>query len=295
MIIGHKKQIQNIENQIKNNKLFHAYLFVGERHLGKTTIAKFIAEKLQGSSSKLDLIEILGRSESIKIKDIKILINKVQKTKQSNYKIIIIQNIERLTLAAANSFLKTLEEPPEKTIFFLTTENLSSILQTITSRVRIINFYKVDNKEIQTALETLNLKQIQTEGKPGLAIKLAKNEELQEKYKQIQEKIEDLLKEKNIVDRFKYIEELTLDEDNAIEIFLNKLKERLRQDLIQDKKISESILNNQKNKIQTAKSHKFTSNKEQTIKKLLKIEETGILIGQNINTKLALENLMLEI
>lgn len=143
-------------NVIETGRLGSAYLFLGDNEDYKRKICRFLASflnctaearpcfrcltcRLINKGRHPDVLEFYPEPDSIKIEQIKVVQNKVAlKSYLSPYKIVIINQIDRLTQEAANSFLKVLEEPPLKTVFFLTTNKLYNVLATIQSRVQKI-------------------------------------------------------------------------------------------------------------------------------------------------------------
>ena len=129
-IIGHEKQLSQLENDISSGSLSHAYLLAGPNSVGKHTVAKKMAGILQCENdfchkcntciqvehgSHVDTLVFKDDKNSLKILEVRGLLEKAMMTAQARYKIFIIQSIERMTTEAANSFLKVLEEPPPRT------------------------------------------------------------------------------------------------------------------------------------------------------------------------------------
>jgi DNA polymerase-3 subunit delta' len=292
-IIGHEKQLKQIENDIESGNLSHAYLLVGSNSIGKHTVAKKMAGILQCENnfchecgtciqvqkgSHLDTIELNDDGESIKIESVRNLIDRLSMTRQSKYKIVLIQSLERMTTEAANSFLKILEEPPPRTIFILTTNDIRLLLPTIVSRVRVVKFNPVSAAYLTKKLRELYpdydeeaIKQVSlfSLGRTGKAIHLMESPEALADYIKVYHDVQNFLDHKNIVDRFAYVEEMAVDSDK-IDSFFNILKHVLRSKVLEG----------------DAKSAKY-------INTLSKIDEAGILLKKNINPRLVLENLML--
>lgn len=294
-IIGHEKQLERIEEDIRSDNLAHAYLLVGPNSVGKSTVAKKLAGILQCENDfchkcknciqtekgcHIDICELVDDKESIKIGTMRKIIEHLAMTRQSKYKILLIQRLERMTIEAANSFLKTLEEPPENTVFIMTTNNVSLILPTIISRVRTIRFNNVSYSYLSKKLvelypncdeETLNRVNLFSTGKTGRAVQLMENPEVLAEYMHLYNVVQVFLKNKNVVDRFSFVKNLT-EEPAQIEVFLNILLHVLRSKVLEgsDKTASE-------------------------INMLLKIREAGMLLKKNVNTRLVLENLMLSL
>ena len=291
-IIGHEKQLELLESDINSGKLAHAYLLAGPNSVGKHTVAKKLAGILQcendfchtcatckqvESGNHIDTIELRDNKESIKIEDVRKIIERCNMTGQSQYKVFLIQGVERMTTEASNSFLKVLEEPPERTVFVLTTNNVRALLPTIVSRVRSMNFHHVSTKYLEAKLKSLypdrdekTIKQVSlfSLGKTGKALHLMENPESLAQYFEVYHDVQNFLERKNIVDRFSYVDEISEDK-RQIDLFLNILMHVLRSRVLEGREV------------------------DRHLNTLSKIEETGILLKKNINTRLALENLML--
>lgn len=294
-IIGHQKQLLRLEKDIESDNIAHAYLLLGPNSVGKYSVARKIAGILQCKNDfchvcndclqvekggHLDTIEMRDEGESIKIAEIREIIDRVSMTRQSNYKIVLIQSIERMTIPAANSFLKMLEEPPERTVFIMTSNNIREVLPTIISRVRSMKFHGFSDhflaeelkKEFPDAEEkTIKHASLFALGKAGKALNLVSQPEHLAEYMEVYNHVENFLSGGEIADRFSYVESIVEDK-KKIELFLSLLLNVIRSRLLDLGKDSEKY-----------------------IKLLSKIQETGILLGKNANARLALENLMLEL
>lgn len=170
-IIGHKRQLDFLENALKKGKLAHAYTFAGPDSVGKKTVALRMAQELLSGEGKIhpDLLEIDG-GEGIKIEQVRELVYKLSlKPYQGKYKVAIIDGAENLTTEAANALLKTLEEAKSGTIIFLITSNPNRLPKTILSRTQKISFGLVAGEEYK-----------KFGGKPGLARKSANDPEFLE-------------------------------------------------------------------------------------------------------------------
>ena len=141
-IIGHHKQLKYFTQLQETGNLHHAYLLVGPEHVGKTTLAKhIIASILKTSLEKLaihpDFLQVERIDEDGKLKrDITVehieqVVSKVARSPiAGKHNIILIENADKMNPYAANSLLKTLEEPSTPTLFFLLTNNEEKLLPT---------------------------------------------------------------------------------------------------------------------------------------------------------------------
>lgn len=136
-----KAVVKILENQIATNTIKHGYLFVGAAGTGKTTSARIFADMINKSFG--EPIELDAASNN-SVDDIRRITEEAQtKSLDSEYKVFIIDECHMLSNAAWNAFLKTLEEPPVKSIFILCTTNPEKIPATILSRVQRYNFQRI--------------------------------------------------------------------------------------------------------------------------------------------------------
>ena len=157
-VIGQDFIVKTLKNQIKTNKLTHAYLFCGPRGTGKTSTAKIFAKAVNCthtmdgnpcgmcaecvalSESNTDIVEIDAASNN-RVEEIRDLREKVQYAPLiSKYKVYIIDEVHMLTDSAFNALLKTLEEPPKHVIFILATTEIHKLPATILSRLTRFDF-----------------------------------------------------------------------------------------------------------------------------------------------------------
>ncbi|MGN0819963.1 MAG: DNA polymerase III subunit gamma/tau [Christensenellaceae bacterium] len=157
-LIGQEVVVKALVNQIKTDKVGHAYLFCGARGTGKTTVAKIFAraincERKNGSPcgecdtckkledpSNLDIVEMDAASNN-KVENVREIRDKVQYPPVSGrYKVYIIDEVHMLTTEAFNALLKTLEEPPKHAVFILATTEPHKLPQTILSRCMRFDF-----------------------------------------------------------------------------------------------------------------------------------------------------------
>lgn len=141
--MGQDHIVDVLKSSVEANKVSHAYLFVGSRGTGKTTLARIFAESIGVSGS--DLYEIDAASNR-GIDDIKELRDGVRVLPfDSKYKIYIIDEVHMLSKDAWGALLKTLEEPPKHVIFIMATTELHKVPETIISRCQVFTFKKASD------------------------------------------------------------------------------------------------------------------------------------------------------
>lgn len=139
-VLGQDHITKVLESSVKGNKVSHAYLFVGSRGTGKTSVARIFANEIGVSAN--DLYEIDAASNR-GIEDIKLLRDGVRVLPfDSKYKVYIIDEVHMLSKDAWGALLKTLEEPPAHVIFILATTEFHKVPETIISRCQVFTFKK---------------------------------------------------------------------------------------------------------------------------------------------------------
>ena len=148
-VVGQEQVTNSLAAALKQEKIGHAYLFIGPRGCGKTSVARILAHEVNGFKYELeddyvDIIEIDGASNR-GIDNIRELREKAAIAPTSGkYKIYIIDEVHMLTKEAFNALLKTLEEPPKHVIFIMATTDAHKVPVTITSRAQSYVFKLAD-------------------------------------------------------------------------------------------------------------------------------------------------------
>jgi DNA polymerase-3 subunit gamma/tau len=170
-VVGQEHVVRTLSNAIEQDKVHHAYLFVGSRGTGKTSMAKILAASLNcehgptiqpcgtcescvtiASASSLDVIEMDAASNN-SVDDIRDLREKVAYAPVSGrHKVYILDEAHMLSTAAWNAFLKTLEEPPPHTIFVLATTEANKVLPTVVDRCHRFDFGRPTVAQIAAVL-----------------------------------------------------------------------------------------------------------------------------------------------
>src|SRR5436190_20126323 len=168
-VVGQEHVTTTLKNAIEQNRLAHAYLFVGPRGIGKTSTARIFAKALncvQGPTTApcgecdscqgieagddIDVIEMDGASNR-NIDDVRKIRDAVQvRPSRSRYKIFIIDEIHMFHQFSFNALLKTLEEPPEHIKFIFCTTDPQEIPITVLSRCQRFDFAPMEMSAIQT-------------------------------------------------------------------------------------------------------------------------------------------------
>ena len=140
-----------LTNQIETNTIKHGYLFCGGAGTGKTTSARIFANMINnGHGTPIELDAASNNS----VDDIRRLTDDAQtQSLDSEYKVFILDEVHSLSNQAWQAMLKTLEEPPAKSIFILCTTNPEKIPSTILSRVQRYNFQRISHEGVVKRLE----------------------------------------------------------------------------------------------------------------------------------------------
>ena len=159
-VIGQDKTIEQLQGALTKGKISHAYLFVGPRGCGKTSVARIFAHEInhfdyQLEDSYIDIIEI-DAATFTSVDNIRELREKAMiMPTLGKYKVYIIDEVHMLSNSAFNALLKILEEPPEHVIFIMATTNPEKIPATIISRTQIYRFNLAEPKVMQDFLRSV--------------------------------------------------------------------------------------------------------------------------------------------
>jgi DNA polymerase-3 subunit gamma/tau len=171
---GQDHIVTTLKNQIKANRIGHAYLFTGTRGTGKTTVAKIFAKTVNcenpteegpcgvcqicraiAAGASMNVIEIDAASNN-GVDNIREIVDEVSYSPaQGKYKVYIIDEVHMLSIGAFNALLKTLEEPPSYVIFILATTEVHKLPITILSRCQRYDFKRISIETITSRMQEL--------------------------------------------------------------------------------------------------------------------------------------------
>ena len=159
-VIGQPQVTEPLTHALESGQISHAYLFIGPRGTGKTSVARIFAHAVNGFDYQiedhyLDIIEIDAASNT-GVDNIRELREKAAIAPTTGrYKVYIIDEVHMLSKSAANALLKTLEEPPAHAIFILATTDAHKVPITITSRTQAFTFKLADPETMQQHLRAI--------------------------------------------------------------------------------------------------------------------------------------------
>ncbi len=282
MIIGHKEQQTRLKALIKKGSTPHAFLFSGPEKIGKRTVAYWFLRQLNGEKGESslsyggvhpDIMEVSPEKKEIQVSQIEEVIEKVSfKAVSSEFKGVVIDQAHLMNISAQNTLLKTLEEPPLKTVIILISEYPRMIIPTITSRVFEINFRLVSEKEIKKGVDDEEAVRLSL-GRPGSALEYVSDPEKKKQLKDLEQETRTVL-EKDLASRFSLIKKIAK-EERSVE-FLECLLRILEEKMIEKMKNKED---------------------SERYREAVKEAEEVIYLYKKTNTKieLAMENIMLTI
>lgn len=243
-IVGHEQIKEHMQAAIRDKKPFHAYLFQGEEGVGKEALARTFAAGLQcqsesadkpckecvscrqmESGNQPDVIWVTREKASLGVDEIREQLCNTMDIKpfSSPYKIYLVPEAEKMTEAAQNALLKTIEEPPEYGIVVLMTSNISALLPTIQSRCLTMEFRPLSTVVVESYVkEHCQVPDYQArasaafaQGNLGKAMRYAKSEDFIER-------------KDHIISLLRHVEQMDLSEMLAVIKDLGTRKDEVR-------------------------------------------------------------------
>lgn len=150
-VFGQTQVVETIRPWVSNSEVMpNSILFAGDYGCGKTTLARILAHSI--TNNKQDVREI-NAAEARGIDDVRGWIEQASLAGWGGYKTFIIDELHQMTNAAQSALLKVIEEPPNKTKFFLCTTEPGKLLKTIRSRCIVLNFKKLNVQSTKQLVE----------------------------------------------------------------------------------------------------------------------------------------------
>lgn len=324
-VLGHDFAKNFLASTIKNDKIAHAYLFVGPAQTGKYKLAIEFAKALQcaadnagisdaeaerrkkiesGNDPDVLLIDP-GEENSIPIDEIRKLEHHLSLFPYySKYKIAIVRSAHKFTVEAVNAFLKTLEEPKGNSVIILVADNINSLPRTLLSRTQILRFGPAREEAIRGFLadkgasgEEAEKIAAAAEGRVGKALDLWKDAGKLSSHYDKKRAFESFLVG-TLEEKFAFIDKLIKDEDNigdTLGSWLIYSRAMLVAEYLpakrvaghaSGKKAAQGLDSARLARLDSAKLAKFIGNLNSIL---------NLINNSNVNRRLALENLALEI
>ncbi len=316
-IAGQEEIKTSLIKSINNNQVSHCYIFEGPKGMGKYDLALVFAQSLLcsnftsnpcnkclscikiNSGNHPDLHTINNDETTIKREEIDTLIESVyKKPYESDKKVYIIKGAHEMTAQAANTFLKTLEEPPGDSVIILLTYNANLLLPTIVSRCQTVKFRNVSKETIKTYLqknygtsdEIADLAAEYSKGILNRAVNIVNgNDGILNKRAEIIKLFEKIINADSeiIYELENYFEE---NKDN-IDIIIEIIMMWIRDVMFVKNNLDDLVIN--KDFIQLAKMHVRLMKGNNDLIEIM--QGTIDNIKSNVNYKLAIDNMLLKI
>ncbi|MEZ5330479.1 MAG: DNA polymerase III subunit gamma/tau [Thermoanaerobaculia bacterium] len=158
-VVGQAHVVRALRNALAEGRIAQAYLFSGIRGVGKTSVARILAKALNGvegpSDGELDILEIDAATHS-KVEQVRELTESLRyKPVHGKYKVVVLDEVHRLSRQAFDALLKIVEEPPEHLVFIFATTEVEQVPATILSRCQEFSFHRVPFADLVAHLRTI--------------------------------------------------------------------------------------------------------------------------------------------
>ena len=318
-IVGHEQIKEHMQAAIREKKPFHAYLFQGEEGVGNEALARTFAAGLQcqsesadkpckecvscrqmESGNQPDVIWVTREKASLGVDEIREQLCNTMDIKpfSSPYKIYLVPEAEKMTEAAQNALLKTIEEPPEYGVVILMTSNISALLPTIQSRCLTMEFRPLSTAVVESYVkEHCQVPDYQArasaafaQGNLGKAMRYAKSEDFIER-------------KDHIISLLRHVEQMDLSEMLAVIKDLGTRKDEVRDyiDLMvlwyrdvllfkATKDINQLLFQNEASYISREASHRSYEKIEEILQAF---EKAKVRLRANVNFDITMELMLL--
>ena len=325
-ITGHEHAVDILRRTLAAQQVRHAYLFTGPQHIGKSLLARRFAQTLlctggsdptiapdepcnhclacrkvlHGNHPDVHVVAKASDKQFIIIEQIRTLQNdSARHTLEGRRNIFIIENAQDMNPQSANCILKTLEEPEPDVILLLTVPDAGLLLPTIVSRVQLVPMQLLTNLQIKNALmrqwdvepKEAELIASLAAGRMGWSIQAAENDDI---LTQRHEQLESLTKLLSLsrVQRFDFVQKLGTDAEKVqtlLELWLLWWRDMV---LAANGCLDLTVNVDMKTQLKAQAAKLGTAEAERMVRRII---ETMEAIAQNVNTRVALEVLMLDL
>ncbi len=247
-VVGHRRPVQLLRAMIERGRVPHALLFVGPEGIGKRTVALAFLQALNCAVSpgegcdrcpsciKLsrlshpDLLFVSSEGATVKVDQIReVMRGLTMRPLEARWRGVIVDGAEQMTLEAANAFLKTLEEPPPRTVLILLARKAEELPPTVVSRCQLLRFFPLRDEEVREVLRMQGVGDPAAaafaEGSPGRALRMDIDA-----LKTLRKEVEDFLAAGDVLSALELAEHFSRDRDGAkhlLGVLLSFLKEEL--------------------------------------------------------------------
>lgn len=322
-IVGNKKTIERLRKSVVSKELSHSYIFEGPKGIGKKTLAMEFAKMILCTSDikpcgvcsscrKVEsrnhpdlFVEVPEKKKgasraSYSVSDIeRMQLEMRRKPNESEKKVFVITEGEKLSTDSQNKFLKTIEEPMENVVTIILASSSNRLLNTTISRCQIVKLERVSSEEIESYLKSsfgdvVKLKTVLafSDGNIGRALELISDESFHERREKTIDIVMDIM-EKDVTKVFsslKYLEDEKEHIHEILDMMLTYFRDLL---VIQKSGRDEYVINS--DKIRTLKTQTEILSSFQIYDIVKRVEDTKLDIERNVNYQLTVELLLLKI
>jgi len=317
LVIGHNWAVELLRHAVRTGHVAQAYLVTGPEHIGKSVLARVLAQMLNCVGDPLpcgqcrpcqliaagkhpDLHLVAPEGNALKIDQIRALQHDLSLSPvEGRFRVAILEGMDKATLEASNALLKTLEEPLPHVVLILIAPEAESLLPTIVSRCQLLALRPLSVETVRDALierwnvEADRAKQLAhlAGGRLGWAVRAAKDESVLTRRGQALDALCQLMGQGR-VERFVYAEELAADPVSARETL--QLWQTWWRDVMLLASKSDAHLTNV-DRIDVLRDHAARFGVEPARRAAADIAQTLWQLDHNVNVRLALEVLMLDL